>query len=83
MQLVGAGLSAPVSLTPREFIHQNETLFFELPQTEAALRKSTELFEKAIFSRQSPLTSELDALKVLIRHSYWERLKMRVKRIRA
>ena len=83
MQLVDAGLSAPVSLTPREFIHQNEALFSGLPQTEAALRKSTELFEKAIFSRQTPLASELEALKVLIRHSSWERLKMRVKRIKS
>ncbi len=83
LQLVDAGLSAPVSLTPREFIHQNEALISGLPHTEAALRKSTELFEKAIFSQQSPLTSELDAVNRLIRHSYWERLKMRVKRIRA
>jgi len=83
MQLVDAGLTASLSLTPREFIHQNEALFIKLPLTVEALRKSTELFEKAIFSTQMPLSSELDAVKVLIRHSYWERLKMRVKRIRA
>jgi len=79
MQLVNSGLSASLSLTPREFIYQNEALISRLPKTEEALRKSTELFEKAIFSRQTPLSGELDAVKVLIRHSSRERFKMRIR----
>jgi hypothetical protein len=77
INLANAGMSAPPSMTPREFLECHEVRIAHYPRVEDTLRVGTEIYEKTIYSPLAPKHEEIIFLRNSIKKSNLERIKLR------
>ncbi len=75
------GMSSSSSTTPAEFLVQWEADLGSSPHLNRALHQATRLFESAEFTQRLPAESEVLEARRLWRISWWEWVKLGVKRL--
>jgi hypothetical protein len=69
MKLADGGIAAPANNTPREFQENANRLLTNYPHIQEALRLSTDLYERTIYSPVLPALTEMNSLRFTIRQA--------------
>ena len=70
-----AGLSAPGSITPNEFLQLAIIQFETYPGLVASLQETTRVYNQTLFSASPPDEKSVDQARLIWRAAFWERWK--------
>jgi hypothetical protein len=91
MKLADGGIAAPANNTPREFQENASRLLTNYPHIQEALRLSTDLYERTIYSPVLPALTEMNSLRFTMRQALkdekllkwrflWNKLLMKIRK---